>query len=225
MLPVTADAAERSETKLLHSFGRDFRPWSEYARSIKASLEKDSPWPLDLQEHTLLTARFNKPGPEAPFVEYLNSLYHDQSPDIVLSLGAPAAAFVQKYRDRLFPGSPLVLTVVEDRLISRASLTGKDTVISVRNDFLTVFKSVLHVLPDTQTIAVVIGSSALEKFWLSELKRETASSSSRLSWRPRNMIGANCGVGASARAICLRAARSCFASQVSGHNIAGSLRS
>ena len=175
VLPVTADAAERSETKrvlLLHSFGRDFRPWSEYARSIKASLEKDSPWPLDLQEHTLLTARFNRPGPEAPFVEYLNSLYHDQPPDIVLSLGAPAAAFVQKYRDRLFPGSPLVLTVVEDRLISRASLTEKDTVISVRNDFLTVFKSVLHVLPDTQTIAVVIGSSALEKFWLSELKRE-----------------------------------------------------
>ena len=115
VLPVTADAAERSETKrvlLLHSFGRDFRPWSEYARSIKASLEKDSPWPLDLQEHTLLTARFNKPGPEAPFVEYLNSLYHDQPPDIVLSLGAPAAAFVQKYRDRLFPGSPLVLTPV-----------------------------------------------------------------------------------------------------------------
>ncbi|HEX7791127.1 MAG TPA: ATP-binding protein [Afipia sp.] len=72
----------------------------------------------------------------------------------------------------MFPGTPLVMTVVEDRLISRAGLTDKDTVISVRNDFLTVFRSVLHVLPDTQTIAVVIGSSALEKFWLGELKRE-----------------------------------------------------
>jgi signal transduction histidine kinase len=174
-LPGPADAAERNETRrvlLLHSFGRDFRPWSEYARSIKASLEKDSPWPLDLHEHTLLTARFNRPGPEAPFVEYLNSLYHDQPPDIIVSVGAPAAAFVQKYRERLFPGTPLVLTVVEDRLISRAGLTDKDTVISVRNDFLTVFESILHVLPDTQTIAVVIGSSALEKFWLGELKRE-----------------------------------------------------
>lgn len=174
-LPGAADAAERHEIKrvlLLHSFGRDFHPWSEYARSIKASLEKESPWPLELHEHTLQTARFNRPGPEAPFVEYLNSLYHDQSPDIVVSLGAPAAAFVQKYRERLFPGTPSVLTVVEERLIDRAGLTDKDTVISVRNDFLTVFKSILHVLPDTQTIAVVIGSSALEKFWLGELKRE-----------------------------------------------------
>ena len=37
-----AVSAERGEPKrvlLLHSFGRDFRPWSEYARSIKAALD------------------------------------------------------------------------------------------------------------------------------------------------------------------------------------------
>ena len=157
---------------LLHSFGREFRPWSEYARSIKAALEQQSPWPLDLQEHSLLTARFNNPGPEAPFVEYLGSLYQDCSPDIVLSIGAPAARFVQKYRGRLFPETPMVLTAVEQRLVNRAALTGNDTVISVRNDFLAAFRSILQVMPDTRTIAVVIGASALEKFWLDELKRE-----------------------------------------------------
>ena len=76
-------AAERSEPKrvlMLHSFGRDFRPWSEYARSIKAALERQSPWPLDIQEHTLLTASFNNPGPEAPFVDYLSSLYQGRRP-------------------------------------------------------------------------------------------------------------------------------------------------
>lgn len=168
-------ATERSESKrvlLLHSFGREFRPWSEYARSIKATLERQSPWPLDIQEHALLTARFNNPGPEAPFVEYLNSLYHDHPPDLVLSVGAPAARFVQKYRERLFPETPMVLTVLEDRLVNRADLTDNDTVISVRNDFLTAIKNILQVLPDTQTIAVVIGSSALERFWLNQLKQE-----------------------------------------------------
>ncbi len=118
MLPA-ALAAERNEPKrvlLLHSFGRDFRPWSEYARSIKAELERQSPWPLDIQEHTLLTARFNNPGPEAPFVDYLGSLYQGAPPDIVLSIGAPAARFVQRYRAKLFPKTPTVLTVVEQRL-------------------------------------------------------------------------------------------------------------
>ena len=96
-----ADAAERSargELKrvlVLHSFGREFRPWSEYARSIKAGLEQRSTWPLDIQEHALLTARFANPGPEAPFVEYLHSLYEGAPPDIVLtrrSRGAVRAA-------------------------------------------------------------------------------------------------------------------------------------
>ena len=163
-MPKPAGSAERVEIKrvlLLHSFGRDFRPWSEYAKSIKAALEQQSPWPLDIQEHTLLTAKFDNPGPEAPFVDYLSSLYHGRSPDIVLSIGAPAAQFVQKYRERLFPAMPMVLTAVEDRMVNRVGLTDNDTVISVHNDLLAAFDNVLQVLPDTQTIAVVIGASAL----------------------------------------------------------------
>jgi signal transduction histidine kinase len=169
-------ATERNEVKrvlILHSFGREFRPWSEYARSIKAALEQQSPWPLDIQEHALLTARFNNPGPEAPFVDYLNSLYQNQPPDIVLSIGAPAARFVQKYRKNLFSDAPMVLTVVEQRLVNSVELTDNDTVVSVRNDFLAALKNILQVLPDTETIAVVIGASGLEKFWLEELKRES----------------------------------------------------
>jgi len=174
-MPEPAGSAERVEIKrvlLLHSFGRDFRPWSEFAGSIKAALERQSQWPLDIQEHTLLTARFDNPGPEAPFVDYLNSLYQGRPPDIVLSVGAPAARFVQKHRERLFPAMPMVLTAVEDRMVNRASLTDNDTVISVHIDLLAAFGNVLQVLPDTQTIAVVIGTSPLEQSWLNELKRE-----------------------------------------------------
>lgn len=181
----SALGADRSEPKrilLLHSFGREFRPWSEYALSIKAALEQKAPWPLDVQEHTLLTARFNNPGPEEPFVDYLRSLYGGVPPDLVVSIGAPAARFAQKYRDQLFPDAPMVLTVVEERLVNRADLTDNDTVISVRNDFTAVFNGVLKVLPDTKTIAVVIGASRLEKFWLDEIKRETTAFEGRVAF-------------------------------------------
>lgn len=173
-----AGAVERSrrgELKrvlVLHSFGREFRPWSEYARDIKVELERQSPWPLDIQEHALLTARFNNPGPEAPFVDYLHSLYQGAKPDIVLSIGAPATRFAQRYRARLFPDTPLIFTAVEQRLIDRADLSDKDVVVSVRNDFVAVFNNILQVLPETKSVAVVIGASPLEKFWIEELKRE-----------------------------------------------------
>ncbi|MET4490947.1 ATP-binding protein [Bradyrhizobium sp. LA7.1] len=157
---------------VLHSFGREFRPWSEYARSIKVELERQSPWPLDVQEHALLSARFNTAGPEAPFVEYLGSLYQGKPPDIVLSIGAPAARFVQRYRAKLFPEAPTVLTVVEQRLVNRLDLTDNDVVVSVRNDFVAAFENILKLLPDTKTVAIVVGASPLEKFWIEEVKRE-----------------------------------------------------
>ncbi|MBH5390263.1 sensor histidine kinase [Bradyrhizobium diversitatis] len=180
-----AMGADRSAPKrilLLHSFGRDFRPWSEYALSIKAVLEQQAQWPLDVQEHTLLTARFNNPGPEEPFVNYLRSLYAGVPPDVVVSIGAPAARFAQKYRDQLFPDTPMVLTVVEERLVNRADLTDNDTVVSVQNNFTAAFYGILKVLPETKTIAVVIGASRLEKFWLDEIKRETAPFEGRLAF-------------------------------------------
>lgn len=185
ILPGPASSTPLEEPKrvmMLHSFGRDFLPWSEYALNIKAELERQSPWPLDIQEHTLLTARFNNPGPEAPFVDYLKSLYSGRPPDIVLSIGAHAAEFFQKYRAQLFPETPMVPTAVEQRMVNRTGLTDNDTVVSVYNDFLGFFGSILQVLPDTQTIAVVIGASPLEKFWLDEAKREAKPFENRVAF-------------------------------------------
>lgn len=185
ILPGPASSTPRGEPKrvlMLHSFGRDFRPWSAYALRIKAELERQSQWPLELQEHTLLTARSNNPGPETPFVDYLRSLYGGRPPDIVLSIGAPAARFVQKYRAQLFPETPMVLTAVEQRLVDRTLQTNNDTVISVYNDFSAFFGSILRVLPDTQTIAVIIGASPLENFWLNEAKREAKPFENRVAF-------------------------------------------
>jgi signal transduction histidine kinase len=185
MLSGPAHGAPRGEPKrvlMLHSFGREFLPWSAFALSIKAALVRQSPRPLDIQEHTLLTARFNDPEPDARFVDCLKSLYASRPPDIVLSVGAPAVGFVQKYRALLFPGTPMVLTAVESRLVNHAGLTDNDTVVSVYNDFAGFFGSILRVLPDTQTIAVVIGASPLEKFWLVEVKREAKPFENRVAF-------------------------------------------
>ena len=66
-------AAESKRVMLLHSFGRDFKPWSEYAKAIRAELDRQSPWPVEITEHSLVTARFSDENPEVPFVEYLRA--------------------------------------------------------------------------------------------------------------------------------------------------------
>ena len=58
-----AAAADAKRVVLLHSFGQDFKPWSEYGRSIRSELQRQSPWQLDITDHSLVTARSSNKDP------------------------------------------------------------------------------------------------------------------------------------------------------------------
>ena len=177
-------AAESKRVLLLHSFGSDFKPWSEYAKSIRTELRQQSPWPLDIIEYSLVTARFSDENPEAPFVEYLRALFAKRPLDLIVSIGAPAAAFVQRHRQQLFATTPMVFTAVDQRRVQYSSLTANDAVVALRINYLSAFENVLQVLPDTKDVIVVVGTSPIEKFWKEAIGKEVESLANRikLSW-------------------------------------------
>ena len=84
-------ATEQKEVLILHSFGRALGPWNEYSKQIRAELDRQSPWRLDIREYSLETARFSNLDPEPHFVEYLGALYANHAPDLMVAIGAPAA--------------------------------------------------------------------------------------------------------------------------------------
>ena len=53
----------------------------------------------------------------------------------------------------------MVFTAVEVRRVQYTALTTNDAVVAVRTDHLPVIQNILHVLPDTKHVAVVIGIS------------------------------------------------------------------
>jgi signal transduction histidine kinase/ABC-type uncharacterized transport system substrate-binding protein len=167
-----ASAAAPKRVMMLHSFGREFRPWSEYAKGIRAELEGQSLWPLDIIEFSLTAARFSDDDTEQPFVDYLQALFAKHPLDLIVSIGAPAAAFVQRHRQQLFPTTPMVLTAVERRRLVYSNLTENDTVVAVAHDLPAVIDNILRVLPDTRNVDVVNGNSPLEEFWREEMRRE-----------------------------------------------------
>jgi signal transduction histidine kinase len=167
-----AAAAEHKRVLILHSVGREFRPWNEYAKHMRAELDRQSPWPLDVQEHSLVAARSADPNPEPPFVDYLRALYGEQQPDLIIVVGAPAANFIQRHRRDLFATAPMLFTTVEQRRVRMSELTEYDTVVSVTQDFRFVFESFLRIAPDTKTVAIVNGDSPNEQFWQGEMRRE-----------------------------------------------------
>jgi len=157
---------------ILHSFGREFRPWNEYAKAIRAELDRQSSWILDVQEHSLMTARSTDANAELPFVEYLRALYIDDPPDLIVVIGAPAAVFIQRHRAQLFPVTPMLITAVEQRRVQFSNLTENDTVVAVRHDFRLLFESFLRIAPETHIVAMVNGNSPNELFWQNEMRRE-----------------------------------------------------
>ena len=177
-------AAESKRVMLLHSFGQDFKPWSEYANAIRAELDRQSPWPLDIIEYSLVTARFSDENPEAPFVEYLRALFAKHPLDLIVSIGAPAADFVQRHRPQLFATTPMVFTAVDQRRVQYSNLTANDAVVAVRINYLSAFENILQVLPDTKDVIVVVGTSPIEKFWKEAIGKEVEPLANRikLSW-------------------------------------------
>ncbi len=117
------------------------------------------------------------------FVEYLRALYASRPVDLIVAIGAPAANFVQRHRQRLFPATPMVFTAVEQRRVQYEKLTENDTVVAVAHDFPAAFDNILRVLPLTKTIAVVNGTSPNETFWLGEMRRELAPLAGRVELR------------------------------------------
>ena len=165
---------------MLHSFGLRFKPWSHYAEAIRAEISRRGN--VDFQDHSLVTARLESDKSDAPFVEYLHALNAHRPPDLIVAIGGPAANFVQRHRKDLFPKTPMVFTVVQERRVDFAKLTEYDTVVAGSTDVSRFFENILRILPLTDKVAVVIGTSPNEAFWLEARRRDIASLAGRCNF-------------------------------------------
>jgi ABC-type uncharacterized transport system substrate-binding protein len=140
---LTQSQAADTEPKhvlMLHSFGLRFKPWSSYADAIRAEMSRRGN--VDFQDRSLANARLDSDKSDGPFVEYLHALNADKPPDLIVAIGAPAAVFVQRHREDLFPKTPMVFTAVERRRVNFDKLTEYDAVVASSNDPIVFFENI-----------------------------------------------------------------------------------
>jgi len=137
---------------LLHSFGPQFVPWVFFAGQFREELFKQSTDKIDLYEASLEGARFQQPDEQRPIIDYLVALFENRKLDLIVTIGAPATFFVQKYRAQFFPSVPLVIGAPEQRAIKQALLTSNDAPVAVALDFRKWIESILQVRPDRPTL-------------------------------------------------------------------------
>src|SRR5262245_24512306 len=101
-----ASGAEPKRVMLLHSFGQEFRPWSEYAKTIRNELSRQSPWPLDLVDLSLISARFSDENAELAFAEYIRGLFAKRPLDLISVSALPQPALSSGTASSSFPSPP-----------------------------------------------------------------------------------------------------------------------
>ena len=166
------EAATPQRVLLLQSFGRGVEPYTVFSSALVTELSEISPEPIEFHELSLETALFGGAESEAAFVDYLVSFDSQRPTDLVVTAGGPAATFVQRNRERLFPRTPLLIAGVDERHLSRVSLAASDALAPVRIDLRAPLDSIVRLRPETTRVMVILGTSPLEKFWAEVMHRE-----------------------------------------------------
>ena len=166
-----AAAAEPKRVLLLHSFGWNFQAEDIFGDYLRTDLAEKSPYPLDPYEVVLEIARFSDGERDEAFVGYLRGLFATHPPDLIVTLVSPAARFIQRHRQDLFPSTPVIFAALDARAIKDATLTANDTMVPVSTDQRAMIENILRTLPGTTTIAVVTGDAPIERFWVKELRQ------------------------------------------------------
>ena len=179
--------AQPKRVILIHSFGRQYEPFSSAAASFRTELALHSPGPVEFYDMLLETARFSEGDFDVPQAEYLRMLRERKAPDLVVPVGAPAFRFCQRHRD-LFAGVPLLVAAMEKRHLDGVDLGPDATAVTFDLNFPAFIEDILRLLPATRHVGVVIGDSPIERFWAGELKREARAFDGRVTFTWLNEV-------------------------------------
>jgi len=170
LLAASARAAPAGrQVLILRSLDRGGLIFDRFTTTLRATIAARSAVPVTIAEFELTPSEFVD-RPEEPLIAFLKSAFINGSkPDLVVTVGGPASAFVRQHRAQVFQDTPVVFGVTERRFVRDAPLGATETAVSVDIDYTRTVEEILQLRPETTTICVVAGSGRLIKAWHDEL--------------------------------------------------------
>lgn len=180
--PAPAGAQRAKQVLLLQSVDRGNLPLDYFSGKFRVDLEAQLGGHVNVVELVVVP-----PGlvasPERAVITYLMSAFADgPRPDLIVTAGGPAAAFVRRHRGELFPGTPVLFASVDERFLQDAPLADNESAVTVFNSFAGDVDEILQLFPRTSRVFVVLGSGEIARFWRPVLEREFARFRNRLTF-------------------------------------------
>ena len=150
---------------VLQSFDRGNLVADAFTGHFRVELDQRAGTPVNVVQVVVGPTGFVG-APEREVVDYIRSTFTDRpKPNLIMTVGGPAAVFARKHREQLFPDTPLVFAAVDERFLRDAPLGENETGVAVLNDYSQLIEEILQLLPDTKQVFMVMGSGLLSQFW------------------------------------------------------------
>ena len=142
---------------MLQSFHRGNLVLDNFTTNFHVELDQRAEQPVNFVQ-VVVGPTGSVGAPEQAVVDFIRSTFADgPKPDLIVAIAGPAAVFARKYRQQLFPDTPLLFAAVDQRYLRDAPLGENETAVAVDNDFPRVIDDILQVLPQTRQVFMVTG--------------------------------------------------------------------
>ena len=163
---------------LLYSFDKDEGMYTGLDRALRAQLRAGVRDRVEFYTEYLDLVRFPGRAHAANLVKLLKLEFAEQKPDLIVPVSYSAMQFLMEDGKDLFPGIPAValfnarrLDEVKHRIATGTA--GRDiSGVASTDEPARTLDLILRLQPDTQRVAVVVGCSPVEKFWVDQLKQD-----------------------------------------------------
>jgi len=182
-----AESARHPPKKVLivYSFDNNEAIYSGFDHVLRERIRIRMSNPVEFYTEYLDLVRFPAASHAEEMVKLLKLKYSQQKPDLIIPVSYSALQFLIDHSNDLFPGTPMVALFNQRKLddlkqrIAR-SPGEKVTGVTSTDEPARTVDLALRLQPDTQHVAVVVGSSSLENYWRDQLRQDLLPYSGRV---------------------------------------------
>lgn len=159
--PSTPNPDSQKRVLVVHSSRRD-APYTVLVEdALRQTIGDALGGRFDYYVEYIDAARFSGPGYTAAVREFLRNKYGEMRLDVVIADGETPVEFLAQHRPELFPDVPLVFS--KEGSPPRSIPNGTGVVFPV--DLKSTLDLALNMHPNTRSVAVIVGSSTVDKFY------------------------------------------------------------
>jgi PAS domain S-box-containing protein len=170
LVPLTAwSESAHQRVLLIHSFSRDFAPFSSVASGFRSELARNSPRKIEFVEVSLQTVQAGDDRQAAILADFIGASFSGLAPDLVTAIGAPAAQFYLNEVSEKFPDTHLIIAGADQRRLGDLTKDPRVVSASLELDLDSLLEDMRRARPGLKRVFYVTGVTPVEAFWESQV--------------------------------------------------------